>query len=149
MERCTIIKSMSIEKIQYNNNNYNKTANNAISRKLKIAMAKKEMRQKELARLTGKSVSAVSAWVRGDATPSVDTLKKIAEVLCVSESYFICSDAPQVFSNEQNCIRKEFLKANILRKFDTILARAENCEGGLEHLNLELDRSFPETLYGV
>ena len=147
MERCTIIKSMSIEKIQYNNNNYNKTANNAISHKLKIAMAKKEMRQKELARLTGKSVSAVSAWVRGAATPSGDTLKTKAEVLCVSD--FICSDAPQVFSNEQNCIRKEFLKANILRKFDTILARAENCEGGLEHLNLELDRSFPETLYGV
>ena len=140
---------MSIEKIQYNNNNYNKTANNAISRKLKVAMAKKEIRQKELARLTGKSVSAVSAWVRGAAMPSVGTLKKIAEVLCVSESYFICQDAPQVFSNEKDCGRKEFLRANILRKFDSILARAENCEGGLEHLNLELDRAFPETLYGA
>lgn len=138
---------MSIEKIQYNNNNYNKTANNAISRKLKVAMAKKEIKQKELARLTGKSVSAVSAWVRGAATPPVGTLKKIAEVLCVSESYFICQDAPLVLSNEPDIPRKEFLKASILRKFDSILARAENCEGGLEHLNLELDRAFPKTLY--
>ena len=147
MGSCTIIKAMSIEKIQYNKNNYNKTANNAISRKLKIAMAKKEIRQKELARLTGKSVSAVSAWVRGAATPSVGTLKKIAEVLSVSESYFICQDAPLVFSNEPSATRKEFLKASILRKFDAILARAENCEGGLEHLNLELDRAFPNSLY--
>ncbi len=147
MERCTILKPMSIEKIQYNNNKCNKTANNAISYKLKIAMAKKDIRQKELARLTGKSVSAVSAWVRGAATPSVDTLKKLSQVLNVSESYFICQDEALVFSNTADSHRKEFLRASIVRKFDTILSRAENCEGGLEHLNLELDRAFPKTLY--
>jgi len=65
---------------------YNSHVMRADFSKLKAALAKAGMNQSELARRIGVERAAVSKWVTGRATPTLENLQKAAQVLGMSIS---------------------------------------------------------------
>lgn len=59
--------------------------------KLKKLMADKGLKQKDVARLTGKAVSTVCMWLSGKSSPPDCELESLAEALGVAPDYFTAS----------------------------------------------------------
>lgn len=74
-----------------------------LSEKITRLKKQKGLSQADLAETTGISKDAISKYERGDATPSVEYAKRIADALNVSLDYLV-SD-----SDEQELIDKETL----------------------------------------
>lgn len=55
-------------------------------------MTEKNIKQKDLARITGKSTSGVSSWLCRDTIPQADDALKIADYLGVSLRYLITGE---------------------------------------------------------
>ena len=60
--------------------------------RLKKTRELNELSQKNLAKLLNVSISAISNWERGTATPSTQSIIKLCEILKVSANYLLGID---------------------------------------------------------
>ncbi len=71
------------------------TVENSFEYRLKIALLRKRLTQKELSEELGVSPVTVSRWVHGKSTPDSGTARKIAEILDVSLDFlYAMKDSP-------------------------------------------------------
>lgn len=61
---------------------------NPFKEKIKIAMLKKKLNQTQMAKKLGISNQAFSAWLTDCPNPKLETLRKVAGILGVPNSYF-------------------------------------------------------------
>ena len=77
------------------------------ARRLIGAMAKKQMRQQDLADRSGVTKSSISHYVNGQTIPDKERAFKLARVLDVTPEYLMCEDDSDFMIVEKNELQRE------------------------------------------
>lgn len=95
-----------------------RTAQNDISKAIRMGLAKKGLRQKDLASFLGITEAAVSSWMIGKATPSYKYLLKTLEYLDIREEFLAQPEKEKKLSIEKDILALMNLANQITAKIN-------------------------------
>jgi transcriptional regulator with XRE-family HTH domain len=111
----------------------------------KIVQLRKErnLTQKELASIVGVHFSHMSRYERGISLPSIDVVKKLAQMFHVSTDYLL-------FGESQAMVRADIVDHELLQQFERISRMSEREKTAVKTiLEAVILKHHPETMLGV
>jgi transcriptional regulator with XRE-family HTH domain len=115
----------------------------SLARKIVALRKERNLTQKELARIVGVHFSHMSRYERGISLPSVEVVKKIAQMFGVSTDYLLLDDS-------ETMIQAQLADQELLRQFQQISVMSEREKSAVKTL-LEglIVKHQIETMLGV